>query len=131
MKKFIYIVLVMTVITSCSQEKQAQTNVDDTFPEYDVTPYCQKIASRFKHNDTDKDHSYSDSMFNICLDREKVDYAWLKDNWNLLSSKSKIYCKQAVGNPNKNYNSLKMCALAGTCYGHENLEICAEREKQE
>ncbi len=130
MKKLIYMALVMIMISACSD--QTQTNVDDTLPTYDVAPYCQEIAGYFKHHDTDENHSYSDNIFNSCLKEEKVDYEWLKVHWNLLSSKSKIYCKQAIGNPNKNYNSLKMCTLAGTCLDdHKNLKICAERERQE
>ncbi len=129
MKKLIYIVLVMTVITACSD--QTQTNVDDTLPKYDVTPYCHKFSSQFKKYDIEGDN-YSDEVFNDCLQEEKANYEWLKTNWDLLSSKSKVFCKQAVGNPYKHYRVLKECSLAGTCLDdRENLEICAERKKQE
>ncbi len=127
MKRFLYVLLVMIMIASCS--KPAQKNVDDTFPEYDINMYCHKRAELYKKDDIDGLISFSDSIFNHCLEEKKVDYEWLKTNWDLLSSKAKTFCKQAAGDPDENYSDLKVCAQVVTCKeDNDNLDICVDQK---
>ncbi len=127
MKKLIYIVLMITMISACSDH--TQTTVDDTLPEYDVIPYCLKFSSQFKKYDIEGVFSASDSTFTDCLKEEKTNYEWLKSHWDLLSSKAKTFCKQAAGDPDEDYNVLKVCAQAVTCKeDNDNLDICIEQK---
>ncbi len=128
MKKLIYIVLVMTAIVACSDH--TQTTVDDTLPEYDTVSYCQKFAGHFKKYGIQGEHHFN-KIFNDCLQEEKSDYKWLKAHWNLVPSKLKIHCKQAVNTSRENYGVLKGCSFAAICFeDREDLKICAERRKQ-
>ena len=127
MSKLIYIVLMMVMIASCSQEQKI--DIDDTLPEYDVEQYCQKWAEDSKKYDIEGVYNHSVMMVNHCMKAEKTDYEWLKSHWNLLPSRLKAHCKKAVKS-DQSYETLRHCSLAAICFeDQENLQICEEHKR--
>jgi len=55
-------------------------------PRYDAEASCKEMASL--------GGSYSEFMFNACLDQEQSAYDWLKANWTEFSADARKHCDE-------------------------------------